>query len=131
VRVVFDSNVLVSALVFPGGRADAAMERVLDGADTLLLSRAILGEVLRVLAKKFGREREELSRVAVFLTDVSELVRPTIRLSVLGDEPDHRILECAVAGRAQSIVTGDKAILKLGSYRGIDILRLSGYLETR
>lgn len=128
-RVVFDSNILISAIAFLGGRADAAMERVICGQDTLLLSRAIIDEVLGVLAKKFGRDPDALSRVAILLTDMAESVKPGRRLSVLDDEADNRILECAVAGGAEGIVTGDKALLPLESFDGIPILRLRDYLE--
>ena len=128
-RVVFDTNIYVSALVFPGGRADAAMQRILGGIDVLVVSPAIINEVLGVLAEKFSRDREELSRVAVLLADIGEVVKPRFRLSVLPDEPDNRILEAAVAGRAAAVVTGDKALLALGTYRGIPILTLARYLD--
>ena len=127
-RVVFDTNVFVSALVFPGGRAEAALHRILDGHDELLLSPAILDEVLRVLAEKFTRDKEELSRVAVLLGDMAEVVRPKRSIHVLADEPDNRILECAVAGDADRIVTGDKGILALGSFQGVSIVSLRSYL---
>lgn len=127
-RVVFDTNIFVSALVFPGGRAEAAIHRILDGRDELPLSPAILDEVLRVLAEKFAREREELSRVAVLLGDMAEVVRPKGEIHVLADEPDNRILECAVAGHADRIVTGDKALLALRSFQGVMVVPLSVYL---
>jgi putative PIN family toxin of toxin-antitoxin system len=130
-KVVFDSNIFVSALVFPGGRADAALQRILDGTDLLLVSPAIIDEVLRVLSEKFSRDREELSRVALLLTELFETVRPVERLTLLADEPDNRILECAVAGNAQAIITGDKAMLALGEVRGIAIITLRTYLASR
>lgn len=130
-RVVFDTNVLVSALVFPDGRADAAVRRIIEGKDDLILSTDILAEVLSVLARKFGRDKEELSRVAVILSEMSEVAEPTIRLKVFRDDPDNRILECAVAGKATAIVTGDKAMLALGEHAGIRLISLSVYLSPR
>ena len=129
-RVVFDTNIFVSALVFPGGRADAALQRILDGEDTLVVSPAIIDEVLTVLAEKFGRHLEELSRVAVLLSEAGELVKPRNRLTVLADDPDNRILECALAGKADGIVTGDKAMLLLKSFRGIALMSLDTYLRS-
>ncbi len=128
-RVVFDTNIFVSALVFPGGHAEAAMHRIMDGHDELLLSPAILDDVLRVLAEKFARDKEELSRVAVLLGDLAEVVRPKRSIHVLADEPDNRILECAAAGNADRIVTGDKGILALGSFQGMAIVPLRSYLD--
>ena len=71
-RVVFDTNVFVSALVLPGGRADEALQRVIDGKDTLIVSKSILDELLSVLARKFARDREELARVAVFVSSLAQ-----------------------------------------------------------
>jgi putative PIN family toxin of toxin-antitoxin system len=128
-RVVFDSNVLIAALLFPGGRGDAAVARILRGVDDLVISRPIIEEVLSVLASKFSRDREELSRVAVILGELGEVVEPSRRLKGLRDEPDNRILECAVRGDAEAIVTGDKAMLALVAYEGIRLMTLAEYLD--
>lgn len=128
-RVVFDTNVFVSALVLPGGRADEALQRVIDGKDTLIVSKPILNELLSVLARKFARDREELARVAVFVSSLAETVEPNEKLAVLSDEPDNRILECALAGSAEVIVTGDRAMLALEEFQGVRILSLAEYLK--
>ncbi|HSG28093.1 MAG TPA: putative toxin-antitoxin system toxin component, PIN family [Candidatus Krumholzibacterium sp.] len=128
-RVVFDSNILIAALLFPGGRADAAVSKILGGVDDLVISRAIIQEVLSVLASKFSRDKEELSRAAVVLGEMGEIVAPSRRLSVFRDEPDNRILECAVEGKAQAIVTGDKSMLAIGEYEGIRLISLAEYLD--
>lgn len=127
-RVVFDTNIYVSAFVLRGRRADSAVLKIIDGTDQLLISKTILDELLGVLARKFSRDVDELSRVAVFLSEVAQLVRPRRTLDVLDDEADNRILECAVAGKADAIVTGDKAMLALQEYRGVRILSLRDYL---
>ena len=127
-RVVFDTNVLVGALVFPGGQGDAALRRVIEGKDQLVLSRAILDELLEVLGRKFARDAEELAHVAVFVSDLATVVAPKRRLRVVKDDPDNRILECAVAGNAQAIVTGDKGLLALKSFEGIPLVTLASYL---
>ena len=127
-RVVFDTNILVSALVLPGGRAAEALARVVEGRDHLVLSKPILDELLGVLARKFSRDREELARVAVWLDELADWVRPTRRLSVAADEADNRILECASAGRADAVVTGDRALLQLRNFEGIQTLALRDYL---
>jgi len=128
VKVVFDTNILVSALVFPGGRADAALRRIVEEQDQLIISKAILAELLRVLGSKFSRDSEELAHVAVFLSELALTVKPRRRLQVVKDEPDNRILECALTGRAEVIVTGDHSLLALGEYKGVRIIRLREYL---
>jgi len=129
VKVVFDTNVLVSALVFPGGRGEAALLRVVEERDQLFFSKPILDELLGVLARKFSRDKEELSRVALLLSELGVAVRPRQKLRVVKDEPDNRVLECALAGHVDAIVTGDQALLKLREFHGVRIVSLREYLE--
>jgi putative PIN family toxin of toxin-antitoxin system len=129
-RVVFDTNIFVSAFIIPGSLAEKAFLKVIEREDILLLSKEMLDELLSILSTKFSRDREEISRVAVILSEMAEWVRPTIRISVLKDEPDNRILECAVFGKADIIVTGDKEMLKLKIYGKTKIISLKAYLES-
>ena len=128
-KVVFDTNIFVSALTLPGGSGERALLNVIDGRDSLALPKPILDELLSVLARKFSRDREELARVAIFLADIAEFVVPDRKLETLSDEPDNRVLECAVAADADYIVTGDRAMLELGEFEGVQILSLREYLD--
>jgi putative PIN family toxin of toxin-antitoxin system len=128
-KVVFDTNIFISAFVIPGSQAEKAMLRIIEGMDVLLLSKGILDELLSVLSIKFSRNKEEISRVAVILSEIAEWVEPSKKIKVLSDEPDNRILECAVSGNADVIVTGDKEILRLVEYEKIKIISLKEYLE--
>jgi len=127
-KVVFDTNIFISALVIPGGQAEKAILRITEGKDALLISKPIIGEILSVLSRKFGRDSEALSRVAVFLSDLATIVNPAKRIHVLEDEADNRVIECAVSGRADAIVTGDKEMLDLKEYLRIRIISLKEYL---
>ncbi len=127
-KVVFDTNILVSGLVFPGGRGEAALRRIIEEQDQLVISKPILNELLGILARKFSRDAEELAHVAVFLSGLAVSVRPRRKLQVVKDEPDNRILECALAGHAEAIVTGDHVLLSLREYRGVRIISLREYL---
>lgn len=129
-KVVFDTNIFVSAFEFPGGRGEAALIHVLEEHDQLILSKPILDELLGILARKCSRDAEELAHVAVFLADIAQMVRPRRRLKVLQDAPDNRVLECALTGGADAIVTGDHALLGLRSYRGVRVLSLREYLDS-
>ena len=128
-RVVFDSNIFISALVFPGSKAEKAISKIIEGRDRLVLSKVIIDEVLSVLAGKFSRDRESISRTAVFLSDLGEIVRPVKKIKILKDTPDNRILECAIAGKAGIIVTGDKEMLKLREFQGVKLVSLKEYLD--
>ena len=127
-RVVFDTNIFISALVFPGSTAERAIVKIIEGEDSLYISREIFDEVLSVLSSKFSRDSEAISRVAFNLSELAEFVNPTEKIRVLKDEPDNRILECAVSGNADIIVTGDKEMLKLREYGKIKLMSLKEYL---
>jgi len=128
-RIVFDTNIYIWALMFPGGRAEAALLKVIEGEAELIVSVPVIHEVLDVLARKFDRDAEELARVAVYLTELGRVVKPKRKLAVLRDEPDNRIIECAVTGRANLIVTGNHAMLALGEHKGIRIVTLKAFLK--
>jgi len=128
-KVVFDTSIFISALVFPGSVAEKAIFKIIEGEDILLISKQILKEILSVLSKKFSGDKEAISRVAVNLSEIAEMVNPTVRIRVLKDEPDNRILECAVSGKADVVVRGDKKMLKLKEYEGVKIISLKEYLN--
>jgi len=128
-KAVFDTNIFVSALAISGGQAERAINLVIDARVNLFISKEIIHEVLGVLAQKFSRGPEELSRTAVFLSELGEVILPRDKLAVLDDEPDNRILECAVTGHADVIVTGDRAMLNLKKYQEIRILSLRQFLD--
>lgn len=128
-KVVFDSNIYVSALAVPGGVADRAIDAAMEGAIELFLSRAILDEVLGVMSRKFARDAEALSRTALFIASLGEIVTPRRRVDVLSDLPDNRVLECASVAGADVIVTGDRGMLFLGTWEGIEILSLRQFVD--
>ncbi len=115
--------------MFPGGEAGKALRKIIEGKDSLVISKNILEELLRVLAEKFARDAEALSRTAIFINSVSHTVNPRKKINILKDEPDNRILECAVKAKADVIVTGDKAMLGLGEFKGVKIISLKEFLK--
>jgi putative PIN family toxin of toxin-antitoxin system len=86
--------------------------------------------MLATLARKFSRDAEELAHVAVFISDIATIVHPRRRLAIVKDEPDNRVLECALTGRAEAIVTGKRELLALKDCRGVRLLSLREYLES-
>jgi uncharacterized protein len=123
--LVFDTNVYVSAFVVPGSKSDLAFRLALRGAFDLAASEAILTELREKLASKFGLTESELSRVERTIRSAATIVEPEKELDVLGDEPDNRILECAVAVQASAIVTGDRHLLALGAYEGVGFMTVA------
>jgi uncharacterized protein len=80
------------------------------------------------LARKFCRDAEALSRTVLWVMELAELVSPEARVHVFNDDPDNRVLECAIAGKAKAMVTGDKAMLAIEISHGVRIMSLAAYL---
>ena len=127
-NVAFDTNVFVSGFTRPTGRAAVALARIAANVDTLFVSQHIIDELLRVLSDKFGRNDAELAIVTAWISEHARLVTPTQTLNILADEPDNRILECALAADADLIITGDRAMLALGRIEDTRIISLADYL---
>jgi putative PIN family toxin of toxin-antitoxin system len=127
-RVVADTNILVSALQF-GGKPKQLLDLAIDGQIDLAISETVIAETLRVLGEKFDRTSEWLAETNRQLRVVARVVVPTEGIRVIEADPtDDRILECAVAAKAEVIVSGDTHLLTLGSFRGILIQRVAEFL---
>ena len=130
-RIVVDTNVIVSALVF-GGLPRQVIDLVARGACEMYFSPPIREEIERVLEKKFGWDRKEIETRVAFLFSWGTEIHPRNPLAVIKDDPDDdRILECAVAAHAQTIISGDKHLLRLGSFQSIAICTPRQFLSTR
>lgn len=128
-KLVFDTNIFISAFAIHHSNGEKAIVRILEGIDSLIISKEIINEVLCVLSAKFHRNSEAISHTALYLSDLAQIVKPVKRIQILKDDPDNRVLECAGQGKADAIVTGDKAFLKLKEFEGIRIISLKEYLE--
>jgi putative PIN family toxin of toxin-antitoxin system len=128
-RAVFDTNIFISAFVIPGSKAEEAYLRGARGDFILSSSVAILTETARKLREKFDWEESKITRLLKAIAGVSTVIKTRPHLHFLGDEPDNRILECAVAVKADIIVTGDKHLLSLKHFQNISIVTLSHFLE--
>jgi putative PIN family toxin of toxin-antitoxin system len=128
-RVVLDTNVLVSALIFPGGSPELVYRLVLDERIELISSRTLLAELGRVLEGKFGWEAARVEQAVAQLTRVATLVEPVAVIAdITADPADNRVLEAAAAGDAPAIVSGDRHLLSLGRWRVIPIQTPADFL---
>jgi putative PIN family toxin of toxin-antitoxin system len=128
VRAVFDSNVWISAMKFQG-----IPLRALDAAflsQTIVCCREIRVEVERFVSIKFGMSTHEAAEVMDDYLEFGIEVTITGNLrNVCRDHKDDVIVECAVIGDAHLIVSGDKDLLSLHSYEGIEIVSPARFLE--
>ncbi len=129
IRIVLDTNVIVSALVF-GGVPRGVLELVESGQCELFYSAPIQTEVRRVLAEKFGWPQAMLQQALPVLWGMGTMVSPRTTLNAVPADPDdNRILECAVEARAQAIVSGDHHLLALQNYKSMPIVTPRQFLE--
>ncbi len=133
-RAVVDTNVVVSALHHPAGTPSAAVKAGLRGAFVWITSTELLTELTRVLARPRVRallphDDEVLARFAGDIRELAIIVEPAHRLDVSCDADDNRVLEAAVAGNADYIVTGDRDLLELGSRESIRIVTPAAFVK--
>jgi putative PIN family toxin of toxin-antitoxin system len=130
-KAVVDANVFVSAVL--GGRISSEILRALtEGRLTFLYSPTLLQEVEYVLSReKFGLDSRDINQLVNFIRAKGEFVLPTQNVSDCRDPKDNPILECALAGRADCIITGDKDLLLLHPFHGIPILTPRQFLQKK
>jgi putative PIN family toxin of toxin-antitoxin system len=130
-RVVLDTNVLLSALVFPGSKPDQVLQRVRGGEVELFLSSFILTELERILRDKFRFTKRQTDERVTVIRRMAALVEPTERIAlVTAKDDDNRILESALAAGADYLVTGDKEhLLPLKCIGTTQIVTPAAFLE--
>ena len=119
-RIVFDSNVYISALLFDGPPRQI-LELAFRREVVLIVSHDIINETAGKLREKFSWPEHRIQKFMRQTSRLAKFYKPKIKLSVINDEPDNRVLECAVAGKAHLIISGDNHLLKLKSYENIPI----------
>ncbi|MCJ7819316.1 MAG: putative toxin-antitoxin system toxin component, PIN family [Syntrophales bacterium] len=127
-KVVLDTNVIVSGLNFPTSNPAKILLMVASGEVVNFTSRHIVNETRRILVDKFFWTRDEVEAAEVWLKTFSKSVNPKNRISVIIDDPDNRILECAEEGYADFIISGDHHLTDLEDYQGIKIVAPSTFL---
>ena len=122
-KAVLDTNVLISAYVFPGGKPEAVYRLALEGRLEIGTSRTLLAEFGRVLGQKFGWNPEQVEAAVAQMTRIATVVEPSEAVQVVTADPaDDRVLEAARAFDADVIVSGDRHLLDLGAWSEIEII---------
>lgn len=130
-RCVFDTNVLVSALLFSHGKPARAFFAALEEGE-VLVSADTIEELSAVLGRdKFRRyvSEEERARFLQSLLREATLIETTEEIRVCRDPKDDKYLELAVSGAADCIVSGDDDLLMLNPFRSIRILTPDRFLN--
>ena len=129
-RVVFDTNVFVSVFIKPDSLPALALALTQYDGARLLMSNAIFIELQIVLLEKLKFDHERATEFLAILAKRSETISPKRTLqAILTDPSDNRILECAVEGKADAIVSGDHHLLDLKRFRKIPILTVREFVD--
>ncbi len=129
-RGVFDNNVLISVVLL-AGVPRKSFDRFLDNG-TVLVSVPVLLELADILNReKFDKyvTHDERMRFMVSFLKVAEIIEISETIIVCRDPKDDKLLELAVSGKADFLVTGDKDLLVLNSFRGVTIITPREFLE--
>lgn len=135
-RIVCDTNVLISGILY-GPQPRKILEWIIEGKVEGVISPAIEQEFRHVLARpKFGLTAPQVYRIAQQVHELFRIVFPEDVLekpidAVADDSEDNRVLECAVAGGAEYIVSGDRHLLALRQFREMEILSPSELLQRK
>lgn len=129
-RVVFDTNIFISALIF-GGNPRTCLDLAIERTVQLVISRAILLELSQKLQNKFGWASEDVADVIEGIGKFAQVIKLTSKIKIIKTYPkDNIILECAESGNADFIVSGDKKhILSLGRFKKIQIVSAKEFLD--
>lgn len=129
ISIVCDTNILISAIIY-GGNPERIIFAAKKGELSLFISPAILLELSRILHVKFGWQEYQIREAISYLGNLSTVIKPTKRITLIRtDTSDNRILECALAARADYIVSGDKRhLLPIKKFRNIPIVSPAAFL---
>jgi len=130
-RCVFDTNVLVSALLLPDSKPRHALDAALQKG-RILVSFAVLAELYEVLSRKRFRryvDEEDIRTFLAALTREAQWVDVDVQITACRDPKDDKFLELAVSGQGTHIVTGDSDLLALNPFRGVEILPPHRFLQ--
>lgn len=129
-RVILDTNVVISGVFFTGPPYHI-LKAWRDGAVHIVVSPEILGEYQRaggVLAKQFPGV--DLDPILTLLAAEAELiVAPSLPEPICDDPDDDKFLACALASKTKIIISGDKQLLRVSGYRGIEVIRPRTFVD--
>lgn len=132
-RAVLDTNVLIRALLKPSGTVAPVLGNLRQGTFVALYSSDLLQEIIEVLGRprfrtKYGIQSQDVEALVVLLILRGEEVIPRRKIEVCRDPKDNKVLEAAVEGRADAIVSGDEDLHVLHPFEGIPVLTPRGFL---
>lgn len=128
-RVILDTNIYISAALSPEGSSARVWALARRRRFKLLTSPYIINEIGKIL-RRLGREERDIIKQLKEITHIADIVQPTTPIRIVRDPKDDAIIEAAVDGKADMIVSLDKDLLTLKAYNNIPILHVVDLLRT-
>lgn len=128
-KVVLDTNIYLSGIIF-GGNCKHILDLTKEKEIISISSPLIFLEIAQKLEKKFQWNKEKIILTIKTIAETTEIVFPKREVKVVkADKDDNKIIEAAIEGKAGSIITGDKHLLKIKKFEGIKILSVAQFLS--
>ena len=127
-KVILDTNILISGIGF-GGKPREILNLILDDKIETITSPILLAELEDIINKKFPKLAYSFALINRQIKDKFKIVNPKKSLLVARDEDDNRVLEAALEGGCSYIITGDKDLLDLKTFKNIKILTPDTFLD--
>lgn len=128
VKILLDTNIIVSALIYKG-KPEIIFKLVLDKQIRLVISPILLSELQEILLKKFDFSKRKTIRIDQKIRKVAKIVHPKETINIIRDEDDNRVLEAAIEGNCNYVVTGDKDLLVFKNYKKVEIVTAEEFLS--
>jgi putative PIN family toxin of toxin-antitoxin system len=128
--VVIDTNVILSAILF-GGKPKQVLEKALSGSIQLAISESLVNELQGVLQRpKFELSAQLVHTIVSEYASIASWIEPSEHFNVVVDDPsDNHFIDCAVAAKADYLITGDRHLLSLGTFRMIKIVSVDSFID--
>ena len=130
IKIVLDTNILISATIWQGNEYNLLKLAKL-GKIKLILSPEIIKEFEDVISRpKFGFSKKQIEDAIKHVISVSEIIIPSAKLDAIKDDPsDNKVLEVALAGNVDYLISGDNHLLKLKKFRKVKIINAGRFFE--
>ncbi len=123
-KIVFDTNVLISATLWDNSVAQKFLFKCIKENVQIFSSQEIIEEYKEILARDFDYEEHEIGEILERVLQFVTLITPNKKIDVIKEDfDDNKIIECAVESNAEYIISYDKHLLKLKEFQGMKIIR--------
>ena len=128
--VVLDTNVVLSAILF-GGKPKRVLEMALSGSIQVAISESLVKELQGVLQRpKFELSAQLVQTIVSEYASIASWIEPSEHFNVVVDDPsDNSFIDCAVAAKADYLITGDRHLLNLGTFKMIKIVSVDTFID--